>query len=216
MCFIISTKNKTEREMKMLIPMVVERSGNSERSYDIFSRLLNERIMFLNSEVRDENMGILCACALHLDHENNEKPIYLYLNSPGGSCSAGIMLADTLSVIKSPIITVNMGTAASMGAYLLSMKYSHKPGSKRLILPGARVMLHSISTGMQGTSHDLKVNWKESEKVQENVISTIAKNVGKTYEELSKATERDLWLNAEEALAFGIVDEIIDPIKGLK
>lgn len=195
----------------MLIPTVLERRGNTERAFDLFSRMMEDRIIFLNGEVREENMNILVAYVLHLDHVDIEKPIYLYINSPGGSVSDGLSLIDTLELCSSPIITVCTGTAASMGAMILSDKYNNKPGNRRMILPSARVMIHSVAYGVSGKVQDIRVSYKEGEKIQEKLMRRLANNTGKSYEQVVKDCDRDCWLSAEEALEYGLVDEICKP-----
>lgn len=195
----------------MLIPTVLERRGNTERAFDLFSRMMEDRIIFLNGEVREENMNILVASVLHLDHVDSEKPIYLYINSPGGSVADGSSLIDTLELCSSPIVTVCTGTAASMGAMILSDKYNNKPGNKRMILPSARVMIHSVAYGVSGKVQDIRVSYKEGEKIQERLMRRLAVNTGKSYEQIVKDCDRDCWLSAEEALEYGLVDEICKP-----
>lgn len=195
----------------MLIPTVLERVGNQERAMDLFSRMMSDRILFATGEVRAENMNILVASVLHLDHQDPEKPIYVYINSNGGSCADGLALINTLELCASPIITVCTGTAASMGAMLLSDKYNNKPGNKRMILPDARVMIHSVAFGAEGKVQDIRITYKEGEKVQERLMRRLAVNTGKTYEQVVADCDRDCWLSAEEALAYGLVDEICKP-----
>lgn len=195
----------------MLIPTVLERVGNHERAMDLYSHMLSERIIFVNGEVRAENMNILVASVLHLDHQDPEKPIYVYINSNGGSVSDGLALINTLELCSSPIVTVCTGTAASMGAMILSDKYNNKPGNKRMILPDARVMIHSVAFGAEGKVQDIRVTYKEGEKIQEKLMRRLAVNTGKIYEQVVSDCDRDCWLSAEEALEYGLVDEICKP-----
>jgi len=192
-----------------LIPTVLEGHGVHQRAFDLYSRMMVNRIVFLQGEVRAENMNILIASVLHLDHEDNTKPIYLYINSNGGNCQDGLALMNTLEICQSPIVTICTGMAASMGAMILSDKYSYKPGNKRMILPDARVMIHSVASGFQGKVQDMRISFKESEMFQEKLMRRLATNTGKTYEQIVKDCDRDLYLSAEEALEYGLVDEIV-------
>lgn len=191
-----------------MIPTVLERHGNETRAWDIYSRLLENRLLFLNSEVNDRTMGLMMACLLHLDHQDSEKPIYIYVNTGGGSCSAGLMLTDCMTYLNSPIVTICTGLAASMGSIILSHKID-RPGSQRLILPNAKVMLHSVSSGTSGVVHDQKIAFEESMKVQDNLMSILAHNTSKTKEEIETICQRDKWFSAQEAVDFGLVDAII-------
>jgi ATP-dependent Clp protease protease subunit len=191
------------------IPTVLEKKGNTERAYDLYSRMLEDRIMFLSGEVREENMSILSASALFLDNQDAEKPIWLYINSPGGSVTDGLMLADVLTYVKSPICTVIMGQAASMGLVLGSMKYTHKPASRRYILPNARMMAHQVSSGTKGLITDQMIALKEAEKLNEKLMNILAENTGKSVKQIKKDADRDFWLSAQEAVEYGFVDEIL-------
>lgn len=191
------------------IPTVLEGYGSQQRAWDLMSRLMLERIIFLSGEVRQENIHLLVASVLHLDHTDNTKPIHLYINSPGGSVSEGLSLINALQLAQSPIVTICTGMAASMGAMILSDKYSNKPGNRRMILPDARVMIHSVASGMEGKVQDMRISFKESEKYQEKLMRKLAENTGKTYEQIVKDCDRDLYLSAEEALEYGLVDEIV-------
>jgi ATP-dependent Clp protease protease subunit len=191
------------------IPTVLEGYGTQQRAWDLYSRMMNERVLFCSGEVRAENMNILIASVLHLDHTDNTKPIYLYINSNGGSCQDGLAFMNTLEICQSPIVTICTGMAASMGAMILSDKYSNKPGNKRMILPDARVMIHSVASGFEGKVQDMRISFKEAEMFQEKLMRRLAINTGKSYEQIVKDCDRDLYLSAEEAVEYGLVDEIV-------
>lgn len=189
----------------MLIPNVIERTSNGERAYDLYSRLLNDRIILLNGEVNDAVAGVIVAQLLYLESVDPTKDIYLYINSPGGSVSAGLAIYDTMEFVKPDVSTVCMGIAASMGAFLLS---SGAKG-KRCILPNAEVMIHQPLGGAQGQASDILLAANHIAKSKERLNRILAKNTGKTMEEITKDTDRDNWLDAEEAKAYGLVDTIM-------
>lgn len=189
----------------MLIPNVIERTSNGERAYDLYSRLLNDRIILLNGEVNDAVAGVIVAQLLYLESVDPTKDIYLYINSPGGSVSAGLAIYDTMEFVKPDVSTVCMGVAASMGAFLLS---SGAKG-KRCILPNAEVMIHQPLGGAQGQASDILLAANHIAKSKERLNRILAKNTGKTIEEITKDTDRDNWLDAEEAKAYGLVDTIM-------
>ena len=187
-----------------LIPMVVEQTSRGERSYDIYSRLLKERIVFLNGEVNDVLANIVIAQLLFLESEDPDKDIYLYINSPGGSVSAGLGIYDTMNFIKPDVGTICTGLAASMGAFLLC---SGAKG-KRICLPNSEVMIHQPLGGAQGQATEIEIAAKHILRTKERLNRIIAANCGKSIEEVANDTDRDNWLSAEEALAYGLIDEI--------
>lgn len=195
--------------MNNLVPMVVEQTSHGERSYDIYSRLLKERIIMLNGEVNDVSANLVIAQLLFLEAEDPEKDIYLYINSPGGSVSAGLGIYDTMNHIKPDVGTVCVGLAASMGAFLLS---SGAKG-KRICLPNSEVMIHQPLGGTQGQATDMEIACKHILRTKERLNRIIAENSGKTIEEVAKDTDRDNWLTAEEAAEYGLVDIVKYPNK---
>lgn len=188
-----------------LVPMVVEQTGRGERSYDIFSRLLKDRIIMLSGEVTDESASLITAQLLFLESEDPDKDIYLYINSPGGSVTAGMQIYDTMNYIKCDVSTICMGIAASMGAFLFS---SGEKG-KRFILPNAEVMIHQPLGGFQGQATDIGIHAKRIIKMKEHLNRILSKNTGKSYEQLCNDTERDNFLDAEESVAYGLADKVI-------
>ncbi len=189
-----------------LVPYVIEQTNRGERSYDIFSRLLDDRIIVLSDEVNDATASIVIAQLLYLEGQDPEKDISFYINSPGGSVSAGLAIYDTMQYIKCDVSTICMGMAASMGAFLLS---SGAKG-KRYILPNAEVMIHQPSGGAQGQATEILIAADHIQKTKERLNRIIAENTGKPVEEVARDTDRDNWLSAQEALDYGIVDKIID------
>jgi ATP-dependent Clp protease protease subunit len=188
-----------------LIPMVVEQTARGERSYDIYSRLLKERIVFLVGEVNDQTANLLVAQLLFLEAENPDKDIHFYINSPGGSVSAGWAIYDTMRSIKPDVSTLCCGMAASMGAFLLSAGEK----GKRFCLPNSTVMIHQPLGGFQGQASDIKIHAAHMEMVKERLNRQIAMHTGQPYEKVVKDTDRDNFLTAEEAKAYGLVDEIM-------
>ena len=189
-----------------LVPMVVEQTGRGERSYDIFSRLLNDRIIMLCEEVNDASASLVVAQLLYLEGQDPEKDIQLYINSPGGSVTAGMAIYDTMQYIKCDVSTICIGMAASMGAFLLS---SGTKG-KRYILPNAEVMIHQVSGGSQGQATDVMIQAARMQKMKENLNRILAENTGKPVEQVTADTERDNWMSSAEAVAYGLVDKVID------
>ena len=189
----------------MLIPMVVDQTGNSERSYDIYSRLLEDRIIFLSGEITDATANVVIAQLIYLEGKNPDKDIFLYINSPGGSVSAGIAIYDTMNYIKCDVSTICIGLAASMGAFLLS---SGTKG-KRFALPNSEIMIHQPLGGAEGQATDIKIASDRIVNLRERLNKILSKNTGKSLTKIEKDTERDNYLSAEEALKYGIVDEII-------
>lgn len=189
----------------MAIPYVIEQTQHGERSYDIYSRLLKDRIIMLTGEVNDHMADIIIAQLLFLSADNETKDIQMYINSPGGSISAGLAIYDTMQLIKPDIQTICVGMAASMGAFLLS---SGTKG-KRAILPHAEVMIHQPLGGASGQASDVLIAAKRLENKKQLLTQMLAKNTGQTQETIERDTDRDTWLNAQEALEYGIVDTII-------
>ena len=188
-----------------LIPNVIERTSNGERAYDLYSRMLKDRIVFLNGEVNDDTASIICSELLFLESEDPSKDISLYINSPGGSVSAGLAIYDTMNFIKCDVCTICMGMAASMGAFLLS---SGAKG-KRLCLPNAEVMIHQPLGGTQGQATDMEIAVKHIKRLKDNLNRILAENTGKPLDEIIKETDRDNWFSAIEAKSFGLVDDVI-------
>lgn len=187
-----------------LVPYVIEQTNRGERSYDIFSRLLNDRIIVLSDEVNDATASLVVAQLLYLEGQDNEKDISLYINSPGGSVTAGFAIYDTMQYIKCDVSTICMGMAASMGAFLLS---SGAKG-KRFALPNSEIMIHQPSGGAQGQATEIDIVAKHILRTREKLNRILAENTGKPIEQISRDTERDNFLSAQEALDYGLVDKI--------
>lgn len=187
-----------------LIPYVIEDTGRGERSYDLYSRLLRDRTVFLTGEVNDQSASSVIGQLLFLESENPDKDIYLYINSPGGSVTAGMGIYDTMRFIRPKVNTICVGLAASMGALLLS---SGEKG-KRFALPHSRVMIHQPLGGMQGQATELEIVAREILRTKAELNKILADNTGKPIEEVARDTERDYWLTAEEALKYGLIDRI--------
>ena len=189
-----------------LVPTVVEETNRGERAYDIYSRLLNDRIIFLADEVNDVTASLVVAQLLFLESQDPDKDICLYINSPGGSVSAGLAIYDTMNFIKCDVSTICIGMAASMGAFLLS---SGAKG-KRLALPNSEIMIHQPLGGMQGQATDIKIHADHIIKTKERLNRILASNTGKSYDEIVAATERDNFLSSYEACEFVLIDKVID------
>lgn len=190
-----------------LVPMVIEQTGRGERSYDIYSRLLKDRIIFLGEEVTDVSANLIVAQLLFLESEDPNKDIQLYINSPGGSVSAGLAIYDTMHYVKCDVSTICMGMAASMGAFLLAGGTK----GKRFALPNAEVMIHQPSGGAQGQATDIKIIADKILQSKKKLNEMLAANTGQPYEVIAADTERDNWMTAEEAKAYGLIDEIVAP-----
>ena len=188
------------------IPYVVEQTSRGERSFDIFSRLLNDRIIFLSEEVNDTTASLIVAQLLYLEAQDPDKDIQFYINSPGGSVTAGMAIYDTMRYIKCDVATICVGMAASMGAFLLSAGTK----GKRLALPNAEIMIHQPSAGTQGQITDMAIHMKRLETIKARMNRIMAENTGKSVEEVTAACERDNFMTAEEALAFGLVDRVLE------
>lgn len=189
-----------------LVPMVIETSGRGERAFDIFSRLLRERIIFLGTPIDDHVASLLMAQLLFLESEDPERDIFVYINSPGGSVSAGLGVYDTIQYIRSEVSTVCVGMAASMGAFLLACGAK----GKRASLPHSRIMIHQPSGGVQGQETDILIQAREIEKIRKLLEEILASHSGQSVERIREDSERDRWMNAEEAKAYGIIDQIFD------
>ncbi len=191
-----------------LIPTVIEQSGRGERAFDIYSRLLKERIIFLVGPVNDHTANLVVAQLLFLESENPDKDIYFYINSPGGSVSAGMSIFDTMNFIKPDVSTLCLGQAASMGAFLLS---AGTPG-KRFALPNSRVMIHQplISGGLGGQASDIEIHARELLKLKDKLNRLLAKHTGQPLEKVERDTDRDNYMSAEEAKAYGLIDQVIE------
>ena len=188
-----------------LIPYVIEQTSRGERSYDIYSRLLKERIIFLGEEVNDASASVIVAQMLFLESEDPEKDIHLYINSPGGVITAGMAIYDTMNFIKCDVNTVCIGMAASMGAFLLAGGTT----GKRMALPNAEIMIHQPAGGAQGQATEIEITAKHILATKEKMARIMAENTGQDFEVIMADTERDNWKSAEEALAYGLIDRII-------
>ena len=198
--------------MSNYIPYVVEQTGNGERSYDIFSRLLKERIIFLGDEVTDASAELIVAQMLFLEGEDPEKDIQFYINSPGGSVTAGMAIYDTMHFVKCDVSTICVGLAASMGSFLLAGGTK----GKRYSLPNAEILIHQPLGGTQGQASDIAIQAAHMARTKEKMNRILAENTGRTYEELVRDTDRDNWMTAEEAKAYGLIDEIFTTRKEIK
>ena len=188
-----------------LVPYVVEQTSRGERSYDIYSRLLNDRIIFLSEEVNDATASLIVAQMHYLEAQDPDKDIQFYINSPGGSVTAGMAIYDTMQYIKCDVATITIGMAASMGAFLLSAGTK----GKRMALPNAEIMIHQPSAGTQGQITDMAIHLKRLQVIKERMNKIMADNTGRSIEEVTAACERDNFMSAEEALAFGLIDKVI-------
>lgn len=189
-----------------LVPMVVEQSARGERSFDIFSRLLRERLIFLTGQVEDHMANLIVAQLLFLEAENPEKDIHLYINSPGGSVSAGLAIYDTMNFIKPEVSTICLGGAYSMGSFLLAAGEK----GKRYALANSRVMIHQPSGGAQGQATDIEINAREILKIRERLNRILSERTGQPLEKIAQDVERDYWLDAHEAKEYGLVDEVLE------
>ncbi|MBR6050297.1 MAG: ATP-dependent Clp endopeptidase proteolytic subunit ClpP [Clostridia bacterium] len=189
-----------------LVPMVIEKTGLGERSYDIYSRLLNDRIVFLSDEVNDVTASLVVAQLLYLEAQDPDKDISLYINSPGGSISAGMAIYDTMNFIKCDVSTICVGMAASMGAFLLAAGAE----GKRFALPNSEIMIHQPLGGAQGQASDIKIQAEHILKIRKKLNEILAKKTGKSYDEIERDTDRDNWLSADEAKEYGLIDKVIE------
>lgn len=198
-------KNTPTDPMNALVPMVVEQTAKGERSYDIYSRLLKENVIFLVGQVEDHMANLIVAQMLFLEAENPEKDIFLYINSPGGSVSAGMAIYDTMNFIKPDVSTVCTGMAASMGAFLLSGGAK----GKRYCLPNAKVMIHQPLGGYQGQASDIEIHAKEIIATKKKMNRLLAEHTGQTYEKVAEDTDRDNFLSATQAMEYGLIDKVL-------
>ncbi len=189
-----------------LVPYVIEQTSKGERSYDIYSRLLNDRIVFLSDEVNDVTASLVVAQLLHLESQDPDKDIALYINSPGGSVTAGMAIFDTMNYIKCDVSTICVGMAASMGAFLLAAGAK----GKRFALPNSEIMIHQPLGGMQGQASDMKIHADHIIKTRRRINEILARETGKSIEQIEADTERDNFLSADEAAAYGLIDKVID------
>lgn len=189
-----------------LVPYVIEQTSRGERSYDIYSRLLKERIIFLGEEVNDVTAGLVVSQLLFLESEDPDKDINLYINSPGGSVTAGTAIYDTMQYVKCDVSTMCMGMAASMGAFLLSGGTK----GKRLALPNAEIMIHQPSGGAQGQATEIEIAAEHILRTKKKLNTILSENTGQPYETIVKDTERDNWLTAQEALEYGLIDKVME------
>ncbi len=189
-----------------LVPMVVEDSGRGERAYDIYSRLLKDRIIFLGGEIEDHMANLIIAQLLFLESEDPDRDIHLYINSPGGVVTAGMAIYDTMQYLKAPVSTICVGQAASMGALLLT---AGEPG-KRFALPHARVMIHQPLGGFQGQATDIGIHAKEILRMRETLNGILAKHTGQDFDKVAADTERDFFMDSEMARSYGIIDSIVE------
>jgi len=194
-----------DEQNQYLIPTVIEKSQHGERAYDIYSRLLKERIVFLGGPINDVVANIVIAQLLFLEHEDPKKEIKFYINSPGGSVTAGMAIYDTMQYVKPDVSTMCVGIAASMGAFLLA---AGKKG-KRFVLPNSEILLHQVMGGAEGQAVEIEIAAKQIIKTKERLNLLLAKHTGQPLSKIEKDTDRDFWLNAEEAKAYGVIDEII-------
>ena len=200
------TQSAPQAAHAALVPMVVEQSSRGERSFDIFSRLLRERVIFLTGQVEDHMANLIVAQLLFLEAENPDKDIHLYINSPGGSVSAGLAIFDTMNFIKPEVSTICMGGAYSMGSFLLAAGQK----GKRYALANSRVMIHQPSGGAQGQATDIEINAREILKTRARLNEILAERTGQPVEKIEKDVERDYWLDAKEAKEYGLVDEVLE------
>ena len=197
----------SERRHNMaLVPMVIEQTSRGERSYDIYSRLLNDRIIFLADEVNDVTASLVVAQLLFLEAQDPDKDIHLYINSPGGSVTAGMAIYDTMNFIKCDVSTICIGMAASMGAFLLSSGAN----GKRLALPNSESMIHQPLVGMQGQATDIKIHADHILRTRDTLNRILAENTGRSIKEIARDTERDNFMTAQAAMEYGLIDRVID------
>ena len=200
----IGMYNSENKLYNALVPMVVEQTGKGERSYDIFSRLLNDRIIFLSDEVNDTTASLVVAQLLFLEAQDPDKDICFYINSPGGSVTAGMAIYDTMNYIKCDVSTICIGMAASMGAFLLSAGTK----GKRIALPNSEIMIHQPLGGAKGQATDIKIQADLILRTRDNLNRILAENTGRPIEEIARDTERDNFMTAEQALEYGLIDKI--------
>ena len=198
--------DKIQEHMNNLIPMVVERSDRGERAYDIYSRLLKERIVFLVGSINDNVATLITAQLLFLESENPKKEIYFYINSPGGLVNAGLGVYDTMQYIRSPVSTLCIGQASSMGSFLLAAGEK----GKRFSLPNSRIMVHQPSAGFQGQATDIEIHANEIMSLKKRLNEIYSKHTGRNVEEIKNALERDRFMTSQEAKEFGLIDKVVE------
>jgi ATP-dependent Clp protease protease subunit len=196
----------TDTKSQYLIPTVIEKTSYGERAYDIYSRLLQDRIIFLGTAIDDNVANVIIAQLLFLENQNPEKDIKLYINSPGGSVTAGMAIYDTMQYIKPDVSTICVGMAASMGAFLLSAGAK----GKRFALPNSEIMIHQVMGGMEGQASDIKIRAERILKMKDSLNKIMAKHTGKNLAQIEKDTDRDNFMDAEESVKYGIVDKVIE------
>jgi ATP-dependent Clp protease protease subunit len=201
--FVEQIKNMRNQ---ILVPTVLEKTQFGERAYDIYSRLLKDRIIFIGTQIDDHVANLVMAQLLFLDAEDPKKDIQLYINSPGGSVSAGLAIYDTMNYVKADVSTICMGMAASMGAFLLAGGHT----GKRFALPNSRVMIHQVMGGVEGQATDIEITAREILKLKKLLNEHLAANTGQKYEKVAQDTERDYWLDAEAAKKYGLIDSVIE------
>ncbi|MBI4897317.1 MAG: ATP-dependent Clp endopeptidase proteolytic subunit ClpP [Actinobacteria bacterium] len=202
----LQAREEKQQAMTPLVPMVVEQTSRGERAFDIYSRLLDERIVFLGTPVTDEIANLIVAQLIHLEAEDPDKDISIYINSPGGSVYAGLAIYDTMQYIKPEVQTICCGIAMSMGALLLS---GGAPG-KRMALPNAKILIHQVSSSFQGQATDIEIHAKEIIDVRKRLDEILAQHTGQPLEKVSKDTERDYFMSAEEAKEYNLIDQILE------
>ena len=202
---VMELYNSENNIYNALVPMVIEQTGKGERSYDIFSRLLNDRIIFLSDEVNDTTASLVVAQLLFLEANDPDKDIFFYINSPGGSVTAGMAIYDTMNFIKCDVSTICIGMAASMGAFLLSAGTK----GKRIALPNSEIMIHQPLGGAKGQASDIKIQAELILRTRDNLNRILAENTGRSIEEIARDTERDNFMTAQQALEYGLIDKIL-------
>jgi len=204
-CIIIDSVKTNVINIMYLIPTVIEKSSYGERAYDIYSRLLRERIIFLGTAIDDQVANAVIAQLLYLESEDPKKDIKIYINTPGGSVSAGLAIYDTMQYIKPPVVTICVGLAASMGSVLLTAGAK----GKRFALPNSKIMIHQVMGGTQGQASDIKIQAEEILRVKDNLNKILAKHTGKPISKIEQDSDRDFYMTAEDALKYGLIDKII-------
>ena len=198
--------------MSILVPMVIEQTGRTERAYDIYSRLLKDRVLFIGTPIDDNVANLVVAQLLFLQMEDNDKDIHIYINSPGGSITSGMAIYDTIQFMKPDVATYCVGQAASMGAVLLAAGTK----GKRFALPNSRVMIHQPWGGAQGMATDINIQAKEIQKMKEKLNQILAKHTGKDAAQIEKDSDRDFFMSADEAKAYGLVDDVVEKMRSIK
>jgi ATP-dependent Clp protease protease subunit len=209
---VLPTSNSGVHNQMPLIPMVIEQTSRGERSFDIYSRLLNERIIFLGSGINEEVANVVVAQMLHLESDDPDKDISIYINSPGGSVYAGLAIYDTMQFIKPDVVTTCVGIAMSMGALILAGGAK----GKRFSLPNAKILIHQLSGGFQGPAADIEIHAREALSLRTRLDEILALHTGQTLEKVSSDTDRDYFMTAQESMEYGLIDEVISHREALK